>query len=295
MNQLTTVPQFDPLISAVLDGLDNPHTKRKYRLALSDFLAWYVGSGLPSIDRITVQKYKSHMLDKRVGGVAHRLTAIRKLAKEAYHAGAIDDRVYLGIMHVPAPQQRGKKVGNWLTKREAIKALRKPDTTTLKGLRDRAVLAVFLGAGLRRSEAVDLTWEHIQQREGRWAIVDIQGKGNKTRTIPIASWVAVALHEWKEAAGREGGRVFVPINRGDNVTGDSVSAQALRDVTVQYSGLPPHDLRRTYAKLAHNGNADLIQISLSLGHESIDTTKRYIGAEQDFTNAPSDKLGLKLL
>ena len=56
----------------------------------------------------------------------------------------------------------------------------------------------------------------------------------------------------------------------------------------------PHDLRRSYAKLAHKGHAPLEQIQLSLGHASIQTTERYLGVEQDFTDAPCDHLGLRI-
>ena len=56
----------------------------------------------------------------------------------------------------------------------------------------------------------------------------------------------------------------------------------------------PHDLRRTFAKLAHKGRAALEQIQLSLGHASIRTTERYLGVEQDLTDAPCDRLGLRL-
>jgi integrase len=56
----------------------------------------------------------------------------------------------------------------------------------------------------------------------------------------------------------------------------------------------PHDLRRTFAKLAHKGKAPLEQIQLSLGHASIQTTERYLGVEQDLADAPCDHLGLQL-
>jgi integrase len=56
----------------------------------------------------------------------------------------------------------------------------------------------------------------------------------------------------------------------------------------------PHDLRRTFAKLAHKGGSPLEQIQLSLGHASIKTTEVYLGVDQDFTNAPCDFLGLRL-
>lgn len=58
--------------------------------------------------------------------------------------------------------------------------------------------------------------------------------------------------------------------------------------------LAPHDLRRTFAKLAHKGSAALEQIQLSLGHASIQTTERYLGVRQDLADAPCDHLGLKI-
>jgi integrase len=58
--------------------------------------------------------------------------------------------------------------------------------------------------------------------------------------------------------------------------------------------LAPHDLRRTFAKLAHKGRAALEQIQLSLGHASITTTERYLGVRQDLTDAPCDHLGLTI-
>ena len=63
--------------------------------------------------------------------------------------------------------------GNWLSLKQAQTLLNAPDITTTKGLRDRAILAVLLGCGLRRSEVAALTMEHIQQRDGRWCIVDL--------------------------------------------------------------------------------------------------------------------------
>jgi len=64
-------------------------------------------------------------------------------------------------------------MGKWLTIQEAEKLMSSPDATTLKGIRDRSVLAILIGTGLRRDEVARLTIEHIQQREGRWTVCDL--------------------------------------------------------------------------------------------------------------------------
>jgi site-specific recombinase XerD len=90
----------------------------------------------------------------------------------------------------------GVRVGSWLSLRQAQDLLRAPDITTMKGLRDRAMLAVLLGCGLRRSEVAGLTFAHIQQRDGRWCIVDLVGKHGRVRTTPMPTWVKLAIDAW---------------------------------------------------------------------------------------------------
>ena len=77
-----------------------------------------------------------------------------------------------------------------------------------------------------------------------------------------------------------------------------MTSQAVFDVVAEYAkplgiDVKPHDLRRTFAQLAHKGDAPLEQIQLSLGHASVQTTERYLGVKQDLTSAPCDVLGLK--
>ena len=79
-----------------------------------------------------------------------------------------------------------------------------------------------------------------------------------------------------------------------------MTEQAIYNVVVYYAdkvsvgNIAPHDLRRSFAELAHKGGSGLDQIQLSLGHSSIQTTERYLGVEQDLTDAPCDRLGLRL-
>jgi len=296
----TTTTDMGAITALVLDGLSSHHSRRAYDRALTDFLQWYDAQGRPGLTRATVQAFKVKLQGDGLAPstVNLRLSAIRKLAAEAADNQLIDPVLAAAIGRVKGVTSGGRRVGNWLTKEQAQELLDRPDTTTLKGLRDRAILAVLLGAGLRREEAARLTWDHVQQRDGRWALVDIEGKRNKIRTVPIASWVKVALDAWAEAAELDTGRVFLAVNRGDNVWGDGISSQAIWKVVDEYAqdlglDVAPHDLRRTYAKLAHKGGSGVDQIQLSLGHASIKTTERYLGVEQDLTDAPGDRLGLR--
>jgi site-specific recombinase XerD len=113
-----------------------------------------------------------------------------------------------GITRVKGVASKGVRLGNWLTAKQAL--LNAPDATTVKGLRDRAILAVLLGCGLRRSEVAALTFKHIQQRDGRWCVVDLVGKHGRVRTVPMPTWVKVAVDAWATPAGSPTARCSDP-------------------------------------------------------------------------------------
>lgn len=304
--------QFQEAVAAVLlRAGEGTHTARAYTRALRDFLAWYDGSQrdtsgrLLPFSRAVVYRYRAHLIERGIAAssINQRLAPIRRMAYElsmlanspitASEAAAIND--------VEGAKQQGQRLGNWLTQAQADALINLPNRQTRKGLRDRAILAVYIGSGVRRDEMEHLTVAHIQQREGRWALVDVWGKHHRVRTIPIAAWVYVALHAWLDAASITAGPIFRAVNRGDRLTSDApMTDQALRNVAKQYLavlGMPhvaPHDLRRTFAYLAYQGGAPIEQIQLSLGHASIKTTERYIGIRQDFQHAPSDAIVMHL-
>ena len=176
-----------------------------------------------------------------------------------------------------------------------------PDITTVGGLRDRAILAVLLGCGLRRSEVAALTFTHLQQRDGRWCIVDLVGKHGRVRTTPMPTWVKVAIDAWTSASDIADGHVFRPVNRGGRVTGDRLGEKVVWQMLKKYAaevGFPdiaPHDLRRTCAKLCRAAGGELEQIQMLLGHASVQTTERYLGTKQDLVHAPNDAIKLKLV
>lgn len=298
---VTQADQTQAIVNLVLDGLNSEHSKRAYDKALADFLNWYNEQGKPGLTKATVQRYKTILQESGLSAstVNQRMSAIRKLAQEAADNGLLDETLANGIARVKGVKSAGVRTGNWLTRDQAQAMIDAPDCKTLKGLRDRAILAVLIGCGLRRSEAAALAFDHVQQREGRWVIVDLVGKGNRVRTVPMPSWAKAAVDAWTEAAGISEGCIFRRFRKGNRLDGDSMTPQAIYDVVRGYADrcgldLSAHDTRRTFAKLAHRGGAGLDQIQLSLGHASIKTTERYLGIEQDLTDAPCDYLGLRL-
>jgi site-specific recombinase XerD len=292
MTELTTI---QPII-AVLNSVDSSETRRAYSRALTDFSTWRLFHGA-DFTRSSVMAYRAELLSSGMGGknINGRLTAIRRLASEFVDSGQLAPVAGAGIQRVQGVKAEGQRLGNWLSKEDAQALLSKPDTSTLKGLRDRAILAVLLGTGTRREECASLTFAHIQQREGRWVIVDLIGKRNKTRSIPMPSWCKAALDAWAAAAGITDGVIFRSIRRGSHLAGASMTSQGIYGVVQEYApAIAPHDLRRTFAKLAHKGGSALEQIQLSLGHASSKTTEIYLGLEQNLTDAPCDRLGLEL-
>jgi site-specific recombinase XerD len=290
------------IINMVIDGLPSENSRRAYQRHLEEFFAWHAGENRPELNKALINRYVKSLRELKLSSstINQKLSAIRKLATEAEDNNLIDSRLANGIRAVKGVPLRGRRTGNWLTKEDAQHWLNAPDVKTLKGVRDRALLAILIGCGLRRAEAAILSFHHIEQREGRWAIVDIVGKRDKMRTVPMPNWAKAAIDAWKSVAHLEEGFVFRRVNKGDNLMGESITPQAIRDIVVSYAeklkneGIAPHDLRRTFAKLAHKGGSPIDQIQLSLGHDSIQTTEKYLGVEQDLTDAPCDHLGLRI-
>jgi site-specific recombinase XerD len=299
-----TAPDFaERLKILVCDSVNSPESKRAYGRGVVEFLEWVRATNpAGGFSKATVQAYRAYLIETGLAAssVNLRMSAIRKLATEAGDNGLMAAETATAIGRVKGIRRQGVRTGNWITASQAERFILSPDMTKLKGKRDKALLAVMVGCGLRREETAALTLEHIQQRDGRWVIVDLTGKGGRVRSVPMPSFAKAAIDVWTAAAGFASGRVFRPVNKGDRLAGDSMTAQSIFETVKDYAArigmetIAPHDLRRSFAKLAHKGRAALEQIQLSLGHASIQTTEKYLGVQQDLTDAPCDHLGLKL-
>jgi site-specific recombinase XerD len=296
------VAEWQRLKALVLDSVSSPITKRVYNMALDEFFGWYAQEPRPGFTKATVSAWRVSLEERKLGSssIIVRMSAIRKLAVEAADNGLLAPELAAGIQRVKSAKWIGVRMGNWLSQKQAQALLNTPDITTLKGLRDRAIIAVLLGCGLRRSEVAALTMEHVQQRDGRWCIVDLVSKHKRVRTVPVPTWTKVAIDAWTARAAVTDGHVFRPVHRGDEVRGERLSGKVVWQLLRPYAaaagvpGIAPHDLRRTTAKLCRAAGGELEQIQLLLGHASVQTTERYLGTKQDLVHAPNDGIKLRV-
>jgi site-specific recombinase XerD len=228
---------WEKLKTLVLDSVSSPITKRVYNMALDEFLGWFQQAPRPGFTKATVSAWRVSLEDRGLGSssIIIRMSAIRKLAAEAADNGLLATELAAGISRVKSAKTQGIRTGNWLSQRQAQALLSAPDISTLHGLRDRAILAVLLGCGLRRSEVAALTFGHLQQRDGRWCIVDLVGKHGRVRTAPMPTWVKVAIDAWTLAPGLADGHVFRSVTRADRVTGENLGEKVVWQLIKPYA------------------------------------------------------------
>jgi len=151
--------RFAQISELVVNSVHSEHSQRAYRRAVEDFIAWYQAQpGRPPLSKVLVQEYLKTLTVATLAPstINVRLSAIRKLAGETADNRLLDPDLAAGIAKLKGVKNEGGRAGNWLTREQARDLLLAPDTSTLKGKRDRAILAVLLGCGLRRSELVSL-------------------------------------------------------------------------------------------------------------------------------------------
>ena len=291
----------------MLAGVPNVGTRAAYRFAIQRFFGWlrdYILTPGASFDRTAVLTYLATPTVQTLSASTRNaaIAALKRLARELYYKRLLPFETWRGVSDVKGEKPHSKKAPNWLTEKQLDELMRLPDES-LHGKRDRALLAIVTGCGLRRSELCQLKVESKTQRAGRWVFV-VHGKGNKTRMVPIPNGVVVCIDNWlmarantcKDMKVANDAPLLCPVYTGDVVKDRHLNEQTVYDVVRSYGErlgletLAPHDLRRTYAKLTRGEGADLDQIQKILGHDSISTTQVYIGDNQNLTRSPGDLL-----
>ena len=201
--------------SAVLNSLRSPASRRA-EFALDEFIAWFCSEPRLAFNRVVVLRYRLSLEARGLAAssINQRLAAVRRLAYEAADCGLLSPELAAGIRRVKGVRQLGRRSGNWLTLEQCSDLLNSTGGDDLRAQRDHAIISALVGCGLRRTELVGLQVESVQMRQGRWATVDLVGKGGHIRTVPIPQWVKDALDRWTSAAGivgsaRESGELSI--------------------------------------------------------------------------------------
>src|SRR6201984_2218911 len=148
------LPDLEHVKSAVLVSLRSPESQRSYRRSIQNFVCWYCSEPRLSFNKTVVTRYRIHLEDRLLapGTINVRLAAVRRLAYEGADNGLLSPDLAAGIRRVKGAKKLGMRLGNWLTVAEARSLWQLPNAYTLKGKRDRAILAILLGSRLPRRD-----------------------------------------------------------------------------------------------------------------------------------------------
>jgi integrase len=281
------------LVYSVVKNETNKHTQRAYHQHLMGFFHWLQAQPSKLVNRETLIGYRDHLAkDFRPSTVNLKMASLRKLAEVMYAGKLIDAQDLASIKMVKglkALYRKGQSQSlkaRWLTLEEmqqlcALDLGRSSDKReAFKGL-----VTLLCLTGLRIEEAASLKCGQVREVQGRWALVDVLTKGGKLETFPLPQTAYRMLH-----------------HRLDNYPARSElfewSASNMRQLLKKaqkmlgWESLTPHDLRRSFARLALDSGATIDAICAALGHASPKTTLTYLGDRRDLSKGVGDLIKL---
>jgi site-specific recombinase XerD len=229
------------------------------------------------------QALRSQLAERYSANTANKmLSALRGVLKNAWRLGQMDAESYQRAIDIqsiagsaPSQAERGRHItlGEFMA---LLSTCAGEDTAA--GVRDAAILAVGYACGLRRSELASL---QVEDFDAGKRTLTIHGKRNKVRIMPIENGALDALTDWLHVRGNTSGSIFTQIRKGDHLTGDGLTDQAIYHILAtraEQAGVKPfspHDLRRTFAGDLLDSGADIATVQKLMGHASVATTAGY--------------------
>src|SRR5215831_11032264 len=280
MRRLTTVDSaVQKFVASLRERNTSPHTIRAYTGDLVAFAAYVGGRSWRDIDHITIRGFLSHLYEKGLSktSVGRSLAAVRSLYRYLAEEGMVEQNPAALVSSPKLP----KKLPRVPTMEEMSSVLDgpMPEVATFPE-RDRLMLELLYGCGIRNSELVGINLDHIHLKN---EIILIRGKGGKERYVPFGDAAKSALGVYLPArqqilAGHRKTTPALLINtRGGRLTTRSVG-RIIKKVAVA-KGLPPdvhpHTLRHAFGTHLLSEGADLRAIQELLGHERLSTTQKY--------------------
>jgi len=304
---LTTV-QFQQLADvppaiAWFANIDNARTRRAYESDLREFMA-FTGIEDPTlfrnVSRGHVLAWRRDLERRDLSGatIRRKLAALSSLFDYLCESNAVTGNPVEGVKRPRMESGEGKTPA--IGDHQARALLQAADTSTLRGRRDRAILATLLYHGLRRAELCALRVTDIQERRGVKHLL-VSGKGSKIRYVPLHPGAAGAITEYLEVAGHSddaNGALFRSTSnntRGSttSITPDGVYkmlAGYAKALQIDVAGFGPHALRATAATNALDHGADIAKVQEWLGHANIATTRIYDRRQSRPEDSPTFKV-----
>lgn len=292
---MPTDPLLEDFQKALLRRSASGHTVRNYLREVGAFARYLKSHRLTLRDAtpVAVRGWLGVLaVDHAPRSRARALASVKAFYRHLVRTGQLQQS--------PAAAMRGPKLPVTLPKflpvDEAFALVERPGEATLLAVRDRALLEVLYGAGLRVSEACGLSLSDVDV-PGR--VLRVLGKGKKERLCPLNPGAAEALRRWlarrgellaSRRRGQDARAVFLNF-RGGRLTPRSVARHL--DTYARAAGLvrhvSPHALRHSYATHLLAGGADVRTIQELLGHASLSTTQRYTHVGVELLQAVYDK------
>jgi site-specific recombinase XerD len=279
-------PNFPPELEWFAN-ITNASTRRAYQNAIEDFMH-FTGINRPeefrTVTRAHVIAWRDDLGRRELGGatVRHRLAALSSLFEYLCDKNAVTHNPVKGVKRPRAESGEGKTPA--IGDHQARDLLAAPDEDTIKDKRDRAILSTLLYHALRREELCKLKVKDFRHARRGVPHLNVSGKGDKTRYLPLHPGTNALIHEYLEAAGHgadDNGALFRPIR--NNRTGKldkPLDADMVYRLVRKYSALlgfeiGAHALRATAATNALDHQADIAKVQEWLGHANIATTRIY--------------------
>jgi integrase/recombinase XerD len=292
---------LDSAIDAYLDHLRveralSPNTTEAYATDLEKLARFADARGIAraeDIDLGLVTAFLSELAKKGLGArsAARHLSAVRGLARFLVEEGVLERDPTARA----ARPRLGRRLPRPLDARDMLALIEAPEPSTLRGLRDRAMISLGYAAGLRVSEIVGLKLGDIDLERG---IVAALGKGGKRRLVPIGEVALAHLEAYLEAREKEDARRPKNVRPKDATVlfrsprGGPLTRQAFWKIVGRYAraagirgGAHPHRLRHSFATHLLAGGADLRSVQTLLGHANVVTTEIYTHVSRDHVKA----------
>jgi integrase/recombinase XerD len=260
----------------------SPNTLVAYRKDLTDYVTFLEGRGIRAPSAVSRDDVTEWLVCLRASGLAPATVQRKVSAVKSFHRFLVREGITENhpTARLPMPKKT-TRLPDVISVDEVDRLLSQPFADGAVGLRDRALLEVLYGCGLRASETVGLDLGSVNLEDG---FVRVFGKGSKERLVPVAGAAHHALdaylrcgRPYLRSRGRlaaESAAVFL------NARGGRLSRQALFRLVRAYGAhvgvsLHPHTLRHSFATHMLQGGADLRALQEMLGHSDISTTQIY--------------------